>query len=83
VALVIDRRALIVSGLSYAGIAIAYLLAQRVEGGLGLPLTLLGLAVVVLGLSAGWRSLRTLIVPRLPLGVLADRLPPVFLQGSP
>lgn len=83
VALVIDRRALIVSGLSYAGIAIAYLLAQRVEGGLGLPLTLLGLAIVVLGLSAGWRSLRTLIVPRLPLGALADRLPPVFLQGSP
>jgi len=81
VALVIDRRALIVSGLSYAGIAIAYLLTQRIEGGLGLPLTLLGLAVVVLGLSAGWRWFRTLVVSRLPLGALADRLPPVALQG--
>ncbi|WP_332696449.1 hypothetical protein [Bosea sp. (in: a-proteobacteria)] len=81
VALVIDRRALIVSGLSYAGIAIAYLLAQRLEGGLGLPLTLLGLAVVVLGLSAGWRALRTLVVSRLPLGALAERLPPVASQG--
>lgn len=79
VALVIDRRALLVSGLSYAGIAIAYLLTQRVSGGLGLPLALLGLAVVVLGLSAGWRALRAWLVPLLPLGRLTERLPPIVL----
>lgn len=82
VALVVDRRALIVSGLSYAGIAIAYLLARQIEGGLGMPLTLLGLAVVVLGLSAGWRWLRGALLPRLPLGRLAEHLPPVELPRA-
>ena len=77
VALVIDRRALLVSGLTYAGVAISYLLSQSIEGGMGLPLTLLGLAIVVLGLSAGWRSLRRVIVPMLPLGGLGRHVPPV------
>jgi hypothetical protein len=82
IALVIDRRALIVSGLSYAGIAIAYLLAGRISGGLGLPLTLLGLAVVVLGLSAGWGALRGALLPRLPLGAWRERLPPISSQEN-
>jgi hypothetical protein len=77
VALVIDRRALLVSGLTYAGIAIAYLLSQSVnQEGLGLSLTLLSLAALVLALSAGWRSLRRTIVPRLPLGGLLSHVPP-------
>jgi hypothetical protein len=76
VALVIDRRALLVSGLTYAGIAIGYLLSQSVEEGMGLSLTLLGLAVVVLGLSAGWRSLRRAVLPLLPLGLLRHSVPP-------
>ncbi|HYD15760.1 MAG TPA: hypothetical protein VEA77_05115 [Hyphomicrobium sp.] len=79
VALVIDRRALLVSGLTYAGIAIGYLLSQSVDGGMGLPLTLLGLAVVVLGLSAGWRSLRSILLPMLPLGDLRQRVPPATI----
>lgn len=76
VALVIDRRALLVSGLTYAGIAIAYLLSQSVVEGLGISLTLLGLAAIVLGLSAGWRSLRRAILPLLPLGSLRQSIPP-------
>lgn len=76
VALVIDRRALLVSGLTYAGIAIGYLLSQSVAEGMGLSLTLLGLAVVVLGLSAGWRSLRRAVLPLLPLGTLRHSVPP-------
>ena len=76
VALVIDRRALLVSGLTYAGIAISYLLSQTVEQGMGLSLTLLGLAVIVLGLSAGWRSLRQALLPLLPLGPLRRHVPP-------
>ncbi len=76
VALVIDRRALLVSGLSYAGIAIGYLLSQSVEQGMGLSLTLLLLAALVLGLSAGWKSLRRAILPLLPLGSLKHSIPP-------
>ncbi len=73
----------LVSGLTYAGIAIAYLLSQRVEAGLGVSLTLLGLAVVVLGLSAGWRSLRRAVLPLLPLGQLRQHIPPADLAFVP
>ncbi len=77
IALVIDRRALLVSALSYAGIAVAYLISQSVSTTLSLPLALLGLAVLVLALSAGWRALRRALVPVLPLGRWRDRLPPI------
>jgi hypothetical protein len=77
VALVIDRRALLVSALSYAGIAVAYVISQSVSRDLGLPLALLGLAILVLALSAGWRALRRALLPALPLGRWRDRLPPV------
>lgn len=77
VALIIDRRALLVSGLTYAGGAIAYLLSQSsFSRGTGLSLTLLGLALLVLSLSAGWRRLRRSIVPLLPLGGLKRYVPP-------
>ncbi|WP_072396344.1 hypothetical protein [Hyphomicrobium sp. CS1GBMeth3] len=76
VAVVIDRRAMLVSGLTYAGIAIGYLITQSVEEGFGLSLTLLFLAVLVLGLSAGWKSLRRAILPLLPLGSLRAYIPP-------
>jgi hypothetical protein len=76
VAIVIDRRALLVSGLIYAGIAIGYLLSQNVAESLGLSLTLLMLAGLVLGLSAGWKTLRRAILPRLPLGSLRTIFPP-------
>jgi len=76
VALVIDRRALLVSGLAYAGIAIGYLLSQSVEKDMGLSLTLLLLAALVLGLSAGWKSLRRAILPLLPLQLLRHAIPP-------
>jgi len=77
VALIIDRRALLVSALSYAGIAVAFLISQSFSQNLSLPLTLLGLAVLVLALSAGWRSLRGALLAVLPLGQWRDRLPPV------
>lgn len=76
VAIVIDRRALLVSGLTYAGIAIGYLITQSVEEGFGLSLTLLLLATLVLGLSAGWKALRRAILPLMPLGALRASIPP-------
>lgn len=76
VALVIDRRALLVSGLLYAGIAIGYLIRENVTRDVGPALTLLALAAVVLGLSAGWRPLRRMLVPLIPLGALKRSIPP-------
>lgn len=76
VALAIDRRALLVSGLTYAGIALGYLLSHGVDESLGLSLTLLGLAAIVLGLSAGWKPLRRALLPALPLGSLRALVPP-------
>lgn len=76
VALVVDRRALLVSGLLYAGLAIGYLIGQSATKDVGPALTLLALAAVVLGLSAGWRPLRRALVPLIPLGTLKSSIPP-------
>jgi hypothetical protein len=76
VAVLIDRRALIVSALSYAGGAVAAI-AQHM-GGLGASAgaSLLAVALVVLSLSIWWRGLRALILPLIPLPGLIARLPP-------
>ncbi|WP_342359889.1 hypothetical protein [Terrarubrum flagellatum] len=76
ISLTIDRRALLVSGLSYTGAALAFFVRGVSSGSGVLILTLLALAVVVLSLSAGWSRLRGWIVPLLPLGGFAARLPP-------
>ncbi len=76
VAVIIDRRAMLVSGLVYAGIAIA-----TVVRSLGLehqvyPLAAAALALgaFILLLSAGWAPLRRALLKRLPPR-LAGRLP--------
>lgn len=76
VAIVIDRRALLVSGLLYAGVALGYLFNEKVETSFGSSLTLLALAVIVLGISAGWRTIRRSLIPLLPLGALKQSIPP-------
>ncbi len=58
VALVIDRRASAGLGAQLCRHRDRLPSFARGREGLGVSLTLLGLAVVVLGLSAGWRSLR-------------------------
>jgi hypothetical protein len=78
VAIVIDRRALLVSGLSYAGIAIAYLLSKSPAKDMSAALTLLGLAALVLGLSVGWRHLRAAILPIVPMGQFRRFVPPTI-----
>jgi hypothetical protein len=74
VAIIIDRRALIVSGLIYAGGAIGYYLSDNLFGGAGITLLVLG--GIILALSVGWQPMRRAIVPLLPLGSLKLRLPP-------
>ncbi len=75
VALVVDRRAILVAGLSYAGIAFGALVAKAGLGDGAFPLTLLVLGALVLLLSAGWHVLRRTLLPLLP-AALVRRLPP-------
>jgi hypothetical protein len=81
VAVLIDRRAILVSGLSYAGIAFWTLIRQAGFSDMTTPLTILTLGAFVLLLSAGWRPLRIAILNQVP-SVLARRLPPTGLSAS-
>ena len=66
VALVIDRRALLLSGLVYAGTAIAAIIGASGFTGTLVPAAALSLGLVVLALSAGWRPLRNAMLRLLP-----------------
>lgn len=78
VALVVDRRALLVSSLIYVGYSLGTLLPQggltMLEGG-NLAITICVLGAVVLALSLAWRPLRAWLLSLLP-EPLALRLPP-------
>jgi hypothetical protein len=81
VAVLIDRRALLVSGLAYLGAAIAYALPGN-GGGVGtdpgvvVAATLVILGVFVLALGVGWVSLRRRLLALLSPAI-TNRLPPV------
>jgi hypothetical protein len=66
VAVLIDRRAMLVSGLSYAGVAFWALIRQAGFSDMTTPLTFLALGAFVLLLSAGWRPLRAGILSIVP-----------------
>jgi hypothetical protein len=74
VAVLIDRRAMLVSGLAYAGVAFWTLISEAGLSDITTPLTILALGAFVLLLSAGWRPLRAGILSAVP-AVLARRLP--------
>jgi hypothetical protein len=79
-AIAIDRRALLVSGLSYLGIVIGY----AISGAAGtpdskaavVPATLVILGAFVLALGVGWMPLRRRVMSLLS-PIVANRLPPV------
>ncbi len=77
VAIVVDRRALLVAGLAYLGYAIGQLIyAADIEPSMvaAVTLVLLGGGVILLG--AGWRGARRALLAVLPLPTnLTDRLP--------
>ncbi len=75
VALIVDRRAILVAGLSYAGIAFGTLVSNAGLTSGRVPLTLLVLGALVLLLSAGWHVLRRALLTLLPVA-LVRRLPP-------
>jgi hypothetical protein len=82
VAIVIDRRALLVSALLYVGVVVAYglrttsFVGQQSDQFFVLFATLFVLGALVLTLGVGWRPLRRLFVRLLP-AMLGRRLPPV------
>ncbi|HXW20759.1 MAG TPA: hypothetical protein VEK35_09670 [Roseiarcus sp.] len=73
-AVLIDRRALLVSGLAYAGFAMLALIRQTSLTDLQAPITVLALGAFVLAISAFWRPLRGVLLRRLPPW-LAERVP--------
>jgi hypothetical protein len=83
VAILIDRRALLVSGLAYLGGAIAYALAGAATGPSGSnPSVVIAASLVILGafvltLGAAWVPLRRRLLALLLPAAIADRLPPV------
>ncbi len=84
VAVVIDRRAILVSGLVYAGVAFGSLARTLGLAGsdLLLPSVLLALGAFILLVSAGWQPLRRAILRRLPASI-ARRLPhPLVFSSS-
>jgi hypothetical protein len=84
IAVLIDRRALLVSTLSYLGIVIAYAIRNA---GVNAPVdeiffsTLVLLGVLVLVLGVGWQPLRRALMLALPKSLL-DRLPPAAPSWS-
>lgn len=81
VAVVIDRRAILVSGLAYAGYALATLFQKAGFTEYTTPFTLLALGTFVLLLSAGWRPIRAAFLRLLPPD-LARRFPHPILSSS-
>jgi hypothetical protein len=81
VAVVIDRRAMLVSGLIYAAYALSSLISTIGLADRTLPATMLVLGAFVLLLSAGWRPVRAALLRLLPTH-LAHRLPHPILSSS-
>jgi hypothetical protein len=77
VAIIVDRRALLVAGLGYLGGAMIFALSQLTGKGSSpaiLTLLILGSAIIVLGV--GWRSVRRTVMTILPDGTWKRGLPP-------
>lgn len=84
IALAIDRRALLISGLSYIGLVIGYTVT-KLSGGAETMLfvtpLLLGILVIVLGV--GWRTLRRYLLSHLPGHSWKELLPPYLAAKAP
>ncbi len=78
VAIVVDRRALLVSGLGYFGYAIAALMMKAdVSGEMTFAITLVVLGCFVLLLGSAWRDVRRLIVRPLSATAVMNVVPAI------
>ncbi len=76
VALIIDRRAILVAGLVYFGIALSVIINRTgMDEATVTALTVLGLGAALLLLGVGWRRTRHFVVAQLVPAALARRLP--------
>jgi hypothetical protein len=74
-ALIVDRRALLVAGLAYLGAAMGYGLSS-LAGGNSTILTLMIMGAMIITLGIGWREIRAGLMARLPDGGWKRHLPP-------
>ena len=81
VALAIDRRALLVSGLAYMIFALQSLFKQTGDVDLGFALTCLVIGLFLLTLSAAWQRIRAAVMPLVP-GGWVERLPMVAARAQ-
>lgn len=78
IALIIDRRALLISSLGYAATALGYVIYKfDIESNLALVITLLLIAALILSLGTGWYKLRRGIFSLLPDFGFKQHLPPL------
>ena len=78
-AISVDRRALLVSALTYLGAIVGYAITHAVGKDTNVFFaTLLVLGILILTLGVGWRFLRGIVLRLLP-NVLVNRLPPVSI----
>lgn len=81
-ALLIDRRAILVSALAYAGIAFGTLFRETALTNATVPASLLVLGAFILGLSSGWQPLRRAALGLAPPALRA-RLPVAASIANP
>jgi hypothetical protein len=74
IALVVDRRALLVSSLSYLGFAVGSLLVGSHFGSETFAIAILAVGAIVLILSVAWQPLRKMILNILPASI-SQRVP--------
>lgn len=79
VAMVVDRRALLVSSLAYVLYAMSVLIRTAGSTELSLAITALVIGSALLSLSAFWQPIRAQVIAR--LGGWGERLPPVQTVG--
>lgn len=70
-ALMVDRRAILVATLTYVGTVVAYVINKFGSGEDSLYFTLIALGVSVIVLGVGWRPLRRMVVGFLPNGLVS------------
>ena len=80
IALIINRRALLVSSLGYVGSVIAYGIWQlNLPAGASTSVVLLVIAALILTFGVGWKPLRRLVFKLMPQGKYLDNLPPAHV----
>jgi len=83
IALIIDRRALLISSLGYAATALGYILYKfNIEGSIVLILTLILISILILSLGTGWYTLRALVFKVLPDFDFYKKLPPLVTTNN-